>query len=240
MAYLFDRLDVIGSEFVELWNNTWADQGQAPEVATCHLIDLPAHQHGELESDFLGSHLPFQIGGFSGRYPNGDPWLCVLQVAPAGLAAEHLNSADPHWVLRRSLERALAFNPEASLAEEIAWTGEDLLQVYADNGSPTRLIETWPLADLLRGLLGECCGVTLARIATLYPGCPFPGIDHSCEGDTFTDIYVASMEGRVPQGLDKFDMNTIPSGPSRRPAKKAQSGKKGKAKKKKGKGPGGE
>ncbi len=47
------------------------------EVAIGHLISFPDNQDAGLESDFLSSQMPFNVGGFSGLYPDGSPWMFI-------------------------------------------------------------------------------------------------------------------------------------------------------------------
>lgn len=51
------------------------------EIASGHFIHLGDDQHVDVETDFLSSHLPFNVAGFGGVFPDGKPWMFVMQKA---------------------------------------------------------------------------------------------------------------------------------------------------------------
>ncbi|MGC0366242.1 hypothetical protein ABH922_004226 [Rhodococcus sp. 27YEA15] len=190
VGHLFDVLDFPdGSRMTDLWNNTWADAPAGEEIASGHFIHLGDDQHVDVETDFLGSHLPFQIAGLGGVFPDGNPWMFIMQKAPADLAVRLRGENDPHSMLRSSLDRALSFNADALVAEELSWRQADLVVIYEDEGIPAESVEYWPVADLLRGLLAQCAGAELSDIVTGYPECAYPDTAHECELDVFTDVF---------------------------------------------------
>lgn len=187
MAYLFHVLDFPdNSRMTGVWNNTWADAPSGEEYASGHFVRLGPDQHVDVESDFLGSHLPFQVGGFGGAFPDGHPWLFVLQKAPADVA-------ERGRTLRASLDTALTYNLEARVTREFLWSRTDLLDIYREQEISVAAVRRWPVADLLRGLLAECAGdnhdITLDDIVDCYPDCISPDVPHACEADVFTDIF---------------------------------------------------
>ncbi|MDI9916578.1 hypothetical protein [Rhodococcus sp. IEGM 1379] len=197
MGFLFELLDFPdGSRMTDLWNNSWADEATGEEIASGHFIHLGDDQHVDVETDFLSSHLPFHVAGFGGAFPDGKPWMFVMQKAPADIAILLRGQEDPHAMLREALDRAMEFNPDAIVAEELSWHHSDLLSVYEDEGVPAATVEEWSVADLLRGLLGQCCGADLTDIVVGFPDCAYPDTAHVCEGDVFDDIFAGWIAGR--------------------------------------------
>lgn len=201
MAHLFEVLEFPdGSRMTNVWNNTWADEARGDEVASGHFIELGAEQDVGVESDFLSSHLPFTVAGLGGLYPDGKPWMFVMQKASAGGTPGLLGevdphgvrcAVDPHGVLGDSLDRALAFNPEAVAVRELCWSRSDLVAVYEREGVAAGSVGRWSVADLLRGLLAQCSGVPLADLVAGYPDCAYGGALHPCESDVFGDVFAA-------------------------------------------------
>ena len=115
MAHLFEVLGFPdGSRMTNVWNNTWADEARGDEVASGHFVELGADQDVGVESDFLSSHLPFNVAGLGGLFPDGKPWMFVMQKASAAGTPGLLGEVDPHGVLRGSLDRALPSIPRPS------------------------------------------------------------------------------------------------------------------------------
>lgn len=200
MTYFYDILEFPeSSRLTGIWDNRSADAPVGGEIASGHFIRLPDDQHVELEGDFLTAHMPFWVAGFGGVFPDGRPWLFVLQTAPADAAATLMGSDDPFWVLRDSLFRALRFNDGAAVTEEFLWTHDDLLQVYRWIGVPDGAVEHWPVIDLLRGLMTECCYASLSDVVDGYAiGCAFPGIEHDCTRNALTDVFARWGSGLMP------------------------------------------
>ncbi|MER2083030.1 MULTISPECIES: hypothetical protein [Rhodococcus] len=196
MGFLFEVLDFPdGSRMTDLWNNTWAEPATGEEIASGHFIHLGDDQHVDVETDFLSSHLPFNVAGFGGVFPDGKPWMFAMQKAPADLATRLRGEDDPHSLLRGSLDRAMSFNPDALVAEELSWRHDDLLKVYEEEGIPAVSVAGWSAADLLRGLLAQCCNVELAAVVAGYPECAYPQSVHACEADVFADVFAGWVSG---------------------------------------------
>ncbi len=120
--------------------------------------------------------MPFWVAGFGGVFPDGQPWLFVLQKAPADVAVRLLGIDDPAWPLRDSLFRALRFNDGAVITDEYVWSRWDLLRIYEWKGIDPDAVIDWPVADLLLGLLTECCYADLGGVVDgRTAGCAFPG-----------------------------------------------------------------
>lgn len=200
MTFLFNTLDFpADSRMTGIWSNRNIDPPVGDELASGHFIRLPGDQHVELEGDFLNAHMPFWVAGFGGVFPDGQPWLFVLQKAPADVAVRLLGIDDPAWPLRDSLFRALRFNDGAVITDEYVWSRWDLLRIYEWKGIDPDAVIDWPVADLLLGLLTECCyadlgGVVGGRTA----GCAFLGAEHDCEFDVFTDVFARWSRGQMP------------------------------------------
>ncbi len=191
MTHFYNRLLFPpDSRMTGIWSNSWVDDPVGDEVAIGHLISFPDNQDAGLESDFLSSHMLLNVGGFSGVYPDGSPWMFILQKAPADVSKRLMREEDPHWLMRDSLQRALRFNHEARIVDELTWTRGKLEFAYALEGIDTDDIADWTMADLIRGLLTECCYVELSDIVDRHAaGCAFPDIEHDCAGDVFTDVF---------------------------------------------------
>lgn len=192
MAHLFEVLGFPdGSRMTNVWNNTWADEARGDEVASGHFVELGADQDVGVESDFLSSHLPFNVAGLGGLFPDGKPWMFVMQKASAAGTPGLLGEVDPHGVLRGSLDRAPAFNPEAVAVHEFRWSHRDLVTVYEEDGVPPGSVDRWSVADLLRGILAQCCDVPFSDLVAGYPDCAYGDALHPCESDVFDDAFAA-------------------------------------------------
>ncbi len=211
MTHFYNRLPFPpDSRMTGIWSNSWVDEPIGDEVAIGHLINFPDNQDAGLESDFLSSHMPFNVGGFSGVYPDGNPWMFILQKAPADVSRRLMREEDPHWLMRDSLQRALRFNHEARIVDELTWTRGKLEFAYALEGIDIADIADWTITDLIRGLLTECCYVELSDIVDRYAaGCAFPDIEHDCAGDVFTDVFarwgIGLLQRPEPQDNDDDD-----------------------------------
>jgi len=208
MTHFYNRLPFPpDSRMTGIWSNSWVDDPMGDEVAIGHLISFPDNQDAGLESDFLSSHMPFNVGGFSGVYPDGSPWMFILQKAPADVSKRLMREEDPYWLMRDSLQRAMRFNHEARIVDELTWTRGKLEFAYALEGINTVDIADWTITDLIRGLLTECCYVELSDIVDRHAtGCAFPGIEHDCAADVFTDVFARWGVGllRSPEPQDNY------------------------------------
>jgi len=211
MTHFYNRLLFPpDSRMTGIWSNSWVDDPMGDEVAMGHLISFPDNQDAGLESDFLSSHMPFNVGGFSGLYPDGTPWMFILQKAPADGSRRLMREEDPNWLMKDSLQRALRFNYEATIEDELTWTRGGLEFAYAREGIETDDIADWTTADLIRGLLTECCYVELSDIVDRHAaGCAFPDIEHDCTGDVFTDVFARWGIGLLqrPESPDNHEDN---------------------------------
>ena len=200
MTYFFNAIRFPSeSRMTKIWSDPWIDDPQAGHIAIGHFIELPNAQDEGVEGDFLKSHMPFQCGGFGGVHADGNPWLFVLQHGHPSASTLVADDSDPFWAMRDSLDRALSFNSGARMTQELRWTRADLIQVYADRGVQPDVVRSWPAAALLRGLLAECCYVPLRDVADGYAtGCAFPGVEHACEADVFTDVFVRWAAQQIP------------------------------------------
>jgi len=169
-------------------------------VATASLVQLGRLQHDVVESDFLGAHLPFHVGGFHGMGPDGWPWTVMLQLAPVSAAT--LVDADPFWPMDDGLSRALALNAEATLIEHLALDRDAVFDIYLDGGVDASSIDEWDLPELMLGLLAECCYVPLQQIVVgRITQCAFPHADHDCQHDVFGDVFAMWASGQLsPEG----------------------------------------
>ncbi len=137
-------------------------------------------------------------------------WLCAC-----------VGIDDPAWPLRDSLFRALRFNDGAVITDEYVWSRWDLLRIYEWKGIDPDAVIDWPVVGspprpshrvLLRG-----SGLRRWRLRTA--GCAFPGAEHDCEGDIFTDVFARWSRGQMtgpgdrPHGgeLDDEDGGSRPS-----------------------------
>lgn len=198
MGYFFDTFWFEpGSRMTGIWDAAPELPDGAEVVATASLVRLGPDQHDVLEADFLSSHLPFQLGGFHGVGPDGQPWALILQVAPAKLAVL-VGSDNEYWPLVDGLNRALEHNPEASLISDRGFTRQDVVDIYEEQGVDDVEVWFWSLPELLLGLLAECCYVNLPKIVAGMVGeCAFPELVHDCQHDGFADVFSMWTSGRL-------------------------------------------
>ncbi len=175
MAHLFDTFWFEpGSRMTGMFTARAATEADADVVVLATQVQLGRDQDGSVECDFLQSLLPFSCGGFHGVGPDRDPWVVLLQIAPA-TAASLVGADDPAWPMVDAMDRALRFNPEAQVQDEARWTRSDLLDIYEQAWRRTGAVADWPTADLLHGLLAECCYVPLEQVvAGRLTQCAFP------------------------------------------------------------------
>ena len=208
MTYLYGELPrLIGSRLTGITINTLVDSPASDDFARAHLIVLPGDQDADVESDFLIGHLPFWVAALGGAFPDGSPWVVVLQKAPAS-ASLLVGERDPAWVLRDSLVRALRFNRGAFVDAEVPLDRSDLLRAYRAGGVELDAVRDWTVADLVLGLLAECCYVPLEGVvAGREGGCAFPDVAHDCAGEVFADVFAHWRDGLTqrPEPLDLAD-----------------------------------
>lgn len=168
-----------------------ADFGNHPVHALGHMIWLGEGQDPDLEWDFLGSHLLFHVGGVTGMGPDGSPWMCIIQLAPTAGSGDGAVE-----IMSEAMDRALEFNPAAWVGETFAWSMDELIETYEGQGVDADDIDDWGMAELVFGLLAECCNVELTQIvAGRVAQCAFPGDEHECTHDVFTDVFSRWVTG---------------------------------------------
>ena len=188
MPLLFNVLPLPpGCRFTGLSHTRSVLRDRSGSVVQAAFVALPSDQDGEVEADFLSSHLPFSLGTLSGRFPDGSPWVLLLQHASAVVGEEE----QQRRVLEASLARALELNPGAAVEDARTWSRSDLEQVYAEGGVEAEL-SRWSTADLVLGLVAECCGVRLRTLVERRTaGCALPGLEHVCQLEVLEDVFVA-------------------------------------------------
>lgn len=178
-----------GSRLTHVWDSRRVNQERTGQVVSAHFVRLPEDQHADIESDFASSHLPFSLGGIAGVHPDGAPWLLVLQQA-AAFPGPALSLSEEMGILNQALWRAMSFNPGAETGRGMWWRREELLLAYRERDVDPPPLELWTTADLVAGLLAECCGSTLTSLADGFvAGCAFPGEVHVCQHDVFLDVF---------------------------------------------------
>lgn len=190
MSFLFELVQFPeGSRLTHVWDNRRVEQSRTGRTVSAHFVRLPNDQHADIESDFVSSHLPFSLGGIAGVHPDGAPWLLVLQQA-AGFADSPLSFSEEMGILDHAVWRAMSFNPGAETGRGLGWRRGELLAAYQDRGVDPTSLELWTTADLVTGLLAECCGSELMALADGFvSGCAFPSEGHACQHDVFLDAF---------------------------------------------------
>lgn len=195
------------SRVTGIWRRPWrGDPNDTGNVVLFSHVRLGVDQDGVVESDFLSSHLPWALGGFHGVGPGGDPWLVIAQIAPGTAGGELIESGNKWWPLVDGLERALHYNGEAGELKSEGLDHADLLHAYANWGVDLRLIEDWPVTDLVLGLLAEFTDVPLNQLVDGYENrCAFPLDEHDCQHDVFADVFVAWAQGQLATPGESLD-----------------------------------
>ncbi len=233
MGYFFDSFYFEpGSRMTGIWQAAVDLDVDTELVATASLVQFGQDQHDQLEADFLGSHMPFQFGGFHGAGPDGHPWALMLQVAPAS-SAELVGSSSPFWPMSDGLMSALQYNWEAELLLDRGFTRSDLLDIYVERGVDRSMIEDWSVPDLMLGLLAECCYIPLEQIVVgRITQCAFPDTEHECQHDVFSDVFAmwgsGQLRGEEPELVLEEELPYEPEEqdqPRRRRAKKFGPGR---------------
>lgn len=197
MAYLYDTIPFQpGSRLTGVWTVPPACT-DLNALALMSMVILGSDQDAHVESDFLTAHLPYAIGGLHGVDSCGTPWVLLVQVMPYD-AANIVDSAHAHWPMADAVDRALTLNDQASLVWGHLLTRPRLLEAYRYQDVTDGEADGWTVAELLVGLLAECCYDNLPDIVTLAPhGCPFPDEEHECQVDTFRDIFAMWSSGAL-------------------------------------------
>jgi hypothetical protein len=197
-ALLFEAVPhVVGSRMTSVWHHRRDERDRSGDWALMHFVELGADQHVEVEGDFLSSHLPFSAGGIGGVFPNGKPWLLVLQQSVPLTNRDGEGNAEL-GAMDMALWRALRHNLHARVDGKKCWHRRELLTGYEKRGADAGTITPWSTTDLLVGLLANCCGPTLADLARGYSaGCAFPDQGHTCQLDVFDDTFVRWQSGRI-------------------------------------------
>lgn len=192
MAFLGDAFDFMEGARMTGISDPRRDSGASLDaVVTAHLATLPDDEHAVTEERFTLAHLPLAVAGFHGNNPDGSEWFVTFQAAePTAAAGACGRHADVSGLLSTGFRRALTFNPRATLSQEFAITVEQLRDIYADEGVSPDDVAMWTAGDLVRGLVAELSGATLASLATGYAaGCAFPSTRHDCRGNVFADVF---------------------------------------------------
>jgi hypothetical protein len=122
--------------------------------------------------------------------------LLVLQQA-AAVPDLPLSLSEEMSILDKSLWRAVSFNPGAETALGRGWRREELLAVYQERDVAVVSLELWTTADLVAGLLAECCGSALISLADGFvSGCALPTEAHACQHDVFLDVFARWQQGQ--------------------------------------------
>lgn len=213
MPYLYDTVPFeAGSRLTGVWTVP-PECDDLEALALISLVTLGRDQDPHLESDFLTAHLPYAIGGIHGVDPYGTPWALMVQVMPE-TAAQIVPTACASWPTADAINRVLTLNDQAALDWDRPLDRSHLLQAYHERGVSQDQLEDWTLADLLVGLLTECCYDDLPDIVALAPsGCPFPDDEHECQHDTFRDVFAMWSSGALnppePEDDDEDEESSI-------------------------------
>lgn len=201
MAFLFDIAPLpSGCRHTFVWDDRRRGHERTGQTVTAHFVVLPGDQHADIESDFVSSHLPFSIGGVAGTFPDGSPWLLVLQLAASPPERPWFRSEELR-VLDQAMRRIEDLNPGAEADEPEAWSRDELVAVYESRDVNPLQLQLWSTAELVAGLLAECCGTPLVTVADGFlSGCAFPDLAHPCEQDVFLDVFARWQGGRSAAG----------------------------------------
>lgn len=221
MAYFFDAFPFEpGSRLTGVWTARVDIDADAELVAMASLMRLGRDQHDVVESNFLGAHMPYHFGGFHGMGPDGHPWAMMLQVAPVSAAA--LVGAECFWPMTDGLDRAWHYNWEADCLHDQGFDRDQLVSIYAFSGVDASAIEDWGVAELMLGLLAQCCYVPLPQIvAGRIVQCAFPDVEHECQHDVFSDVFARWGAGQLSPPEPPVEPAQVP----RRRAKKLAPGR---------------
>lgn len=160
-------------------------------VVTGHRVTVPDDQHSVTEERFTLAHLPLGLIGFHGTSADGSERFATFQAAEPTAFRELCGEPDDlRRMLGVGLRRALRFNPRATVTEETCLTVDDLRAACTERDVAAVQVATWTAGDLVRGLIAELCGETLASVARGHAaGCAFPARPHDCRGDVFSDVF---------------------------------------------------
>jgi len=212
MAFLYERIDVSG-RLQYISHQSEARDFDGDQIAAIHLLEVPEAQDVDAQLGFITSQLPTLVAGFGGSYHDGSQWLITFERGPAGGS----NKAADVRNLRRHLARVIELDPAIKVVQELVLTRQQLRKLYPrwpNRGLSRRaraegaLVMVDPdnlgVTDLLRGIVAEACGLSLADLCRAYPsGCGFPGEDHTCTGNVFSDVFQAWNERRIAPGDDE-------------------------------------
>jgi hypothetical protein len=187
MAYLLNALSVQpGSHLAAVGS---CQDAAAGDAVLAQLIGLGEGQDASVEADFMAAHLPFYHCCLQGSDSHGVPWILLVQVAPAAAAAL-LGTNNVYWPMAESVDRVLIYNAEASVLQQRGWQRPALVELYGRAGVEAGMVADWTAADLVLGLIAECCHVSLPQVVAGWAdGCAFPNLDHDCAHDVFADVF---------------------------------------------------
>ncbi len=209
MAFLYERIDVSG-RLQYIAHQAEALDFEGDQIAAIHLLEVPEDQDVDAQLGFITSQLPTFVAGFGGSYPDGSQWLITFERGPAGGRDKQADVRN----LRRHLARVIKLDPTIKVVQEAVLTRQQLRKLYpiwsnrilsgrdlAEGGRVVVDPDSLGVTDLLRGIAAEACGLSLRDLCRAYPsGCGFPGEDHTCTGNVFSDVFQAWNDRRIAPG----------------------------------------
>ena len=200
MTFLYENFWLeSGSRLTGTWLWPWRGSEEGQDlVVLISKVTLGINQDGSMECDFLSSHVPWAFGGIHGVGPSGDPWLMLAQIAPASLSLV-VNSENDWWAMVDGLIRALTYNNEAEVSQDVGLTKADLHDAYKDSGISVDRIADWSVTELVSGPLAEATNMALTQIVDgRTRQCAFPDTTHECQHDVFRDVFAGWTTGLIP------------------------------------------
>ncbi len=212
MAFLYERINVSG-RLQYIAHQSEALDFEGDQIAAIHLLEVPEDQDVDAQLGFITSQLPTFVAGFGGSYHDGSQWLITFERGPAGGRDKQADVRN----LRRHLARVIKLDPAIKVVQEVVLTRQQLRKLYpiwsnrllsgrdlAEGGRVVVDPDSLGVTDLLRGIAAEACGLSLRDLCRAYPsGCGFPGEDHTCTGNVFSDVFQAWNDRRIAPGDDE-------------------------------------
>lgn len=218
----FDDLPA-GTELTGVWS---APAGLAPSdsgVAVGFLIRLPGNQDPEAEANMLWPHLSGNLGGLTGRRPDGESWMLLVNspsmratrapapwstmpIEPGSGPPDRTRAMDLVARAEAELARvqfgvALDLNPFLVTQQTFTLTRPDIHDHLGRAYRHRADLEVFDLRYLIHSLLAEACGYPLPDALLLRDrGCAFPSRGHLCQGDVITDVYAAWTRMEIRPG----------------------------------------
>lgn len=212
-----------GTELTGVWS---APVGLAPSdclVAVGFLLRPPGNQDPEAEANMLWPHFSGNLGGLTGRRPDGQSWILLINTptmraarAPESWSTLSVEPGNGPRDRARAME--LLARAEAELAGLQFGVARDLNPFLATEHTFTLTrpdvrdhlrrayrhradLDVFDLPYLIHSLLAEACGYPLPD-ALLFRdrGCAFPSRGHPCEGDVISDVFAAWTRMEIRPG----------------------------------------